>query len=92
MDIKCALTLPISHVKVVYYFSVIKFGIASLMMSHDQSFKMYMIRMWKKLSSSQFIVAETIRLFTPNNISIRDSIVSMIIYIFHTFHCIIIFL
>ena len=55
------------------------------MMSHDQSFKIYMtiwIRMWKKLSSSQFIVAETIRLFTPHDISIRDSIVSMSIQIF----------
>ena len=55
------------------------------MMSHDQSFKIYMtiwIRMWKKLSSSQFVVAETIRLFTPHDISIRDSIVSMSIQIF----------
>ena len=55
------------------------------MMSHDQSFKIYMtilIRMWKKLSSSQFIVAETITLFTPHDISIRDSIVSMSIQIF----------
>ena len=81
MDAECALTLPISHFKkVVYYTSVIELGIASLMMSHDQSFKIYMtiwIRMWKKLSSSQFIVAETIRLFTPHDISIRDSIVSI---------------
>ena len=84
MDAECALTLPISHFKkVVYYTSVIELGIASLMMSHDQSFKIYMtiwIRMWKKLSSSQFIVAETIRLFTPHDISIRDSIVSMSIF------------
>ena len=85
MDAEYALTLPISHFKVVYYTSVIELGIASLMMSHDQSFKIYMtiwIRMWKKLSSSQFIVAETIRLFTPHDISIRDSIVSMSIQIF----------
>ena len=80
MDVECALTLPISHFKVEYYTSVIELGIASLMMSHDQSFKIYMTiqtRMWKKLSSSQFIVAETIRLFTPHHISIRGSIVSM---------------
>ena len=86
MYVKCAITLPISHFKVVYYFSVTKLGIASLMMSHDQSFKMYMIRMWKKLSSSQFIVAETITLFTPNYISIRNNIVSRTIYIFHALY------
>ena len=57
MDAECALTLPISHFKkVVYYTSVIELGIASLMMSHDQSFKIYMIRMWKKtIFLSQFI-------------------------------------
>ena len=85
MDAEYALTLPISHFKVVYYTSVIELGIASLMMSHDQSFKIYMIRMWKKLSSSQFIVAEGIRLFTPHHISIIDSIVSMSNQIFYAY-------
>ena len=82
MDAECALTLPISHFKkVVYYTSVIELGIASLMMSHDQSFKIYMIRMWKKLSFSRSLfVAETIRLFTLHHISISDSIVSMSMY------------
>ena len=80
MDAECALTLPISHFKVVYYTSVGYRVSDDVSWSIIQNIYDYMDKNVEKLSSSQFIVAETIRLFTPHDISIRDSIVSMSIF------------
>ena len=84
MDAECAPTLPISHFKVVYYTSVGYRVPDDVSWSIIQNIYDYIDKNVKKLSFSQFIVAETMRLFTPHYISISDSIVSMSIYSLYT--------